>query len=354
MTVSAVLNAARSGTRVSEATRQRIIEAARRLKYRPNAIAQGLSKRRMNTIGVVCITQFPTDINMIVHEVLNGILDGANTWNQYTIVCTIADWVQEQKMLGMCDGRLDGLILLGPSLSESFAEQLYSLTEYVSIHSDGPVKFGVNMDADNYGGAQMATKHLISLGHRRIAHFEGDARYHGTADRTCGYRTALEEAGIEFDPSLVFPGSFTSPSGFEQAQLLMDKSKTGSMPTAIFCASDAIAIGALQKLIESGFRVPEDISITGFDDSLISMMASRQITTVRQPLHKMGRFAVEQLLEQIDLDQPDHSATVIGRDRGRTTELLLKSGDVVTVTPQNDLLFRSELVLRESTAPPKS
>jgi LacI family transcriptional regulator len=353
MAVSAVLNGSQASIRVSDSTRVRILEAANRLQYRPNAVARGLTRRRMNTVGLVAEVHYPSDINLIIHELLNGALEAAALWNQYLIVCPIQEWSSgTQKILDLCDGRLDGLILIGPSLSDEQSEQLYRYTEYVSLYSTGPPHHGVNLEADNVGGAYSIVNYLISLGHRRIAHFAGPANIAGSSERELGYRRALEDAGIVYDPSIVIPGPFDVASGRETARRLLDDENPSPKPSAVFCANDGIASGATQVLHDRGIRVPEQISVAGFDDSLVAQMTVRRLTTVRQPLRAMGYAALELLLEQIDLNQSERGRSVLGRQAGQTAKCLVDSGAVVSVSPTKTLTFRTELVIRDSAGPP--
>ena len=352
MTVSAVLNGSRSGIRVSDSTRLKILEAASRLEYRPNALARGLSRRRVNTVGIVAEVYYPNDINLIVHEILNGILQRASHWSQNVTVCPIEGWANsEQKILNLCDGRLDGLILIGPTLAESFADVLYRRAEYVSLHSVTPPRHGANLEPDNNGGAHDMVKHLISLGHRRIMHFAGPDMVPGSIERAAGYRCAIEQAGIEYDPALVIPGPFDRDSGNDRAHALIGSTPRNCLPTAIFCSNDAIATGVIQALKELDVAVPEEVSVAGFDDSLVAQMSYPRLASMRQPLREMGRAALELLLEQIDISQSDSSLSTMKREPGDTLKALIESGMVSKVRPDRTLIFHSELVVRESVGP---
>lgn len=309
MTVSVVLNGARSSTRVSEATRARIVEAAARLRYRPNAVARGLSRRRMDTLGVVA-TIDGDDINLYFLELLNGILQGGAQHGQNTTVFSVSDWPhEEQRLLQLCDGRVDGMIFLAPRLPGRFLDTFAQRLPLVAIHAaeTSPTTYAV--DVDDEAGGYVITRHMIEQGHRRIAHIAGGLAGYGARRRLAGYRRALEEAGIAYDPLLVVDSGYATVAGqWATLQMLDQLALWQRRPTAIFCASDAIATGCMEALAARRLRVPEDISVGGFDDLPLAKMTSPPLTTVRQPFRKMGQRAVEMLLGQIDaFDFPETS-----------------------------------------------
>jgi LacI family transcriptional regulator len=304
MTVSVVLNGARSATRVSEATRLRIQEAAARLHYRPNAVARGLSRRRMDTIGIVSSiinSDDDADLNLYFLEILNGILEAAAKHGQNTTIFSITDWsADESKILHFCDGRVDGMIFIAPQrLSPSFAEALQHHTPFVTMHANDLLPRTYNLDIDNEGGAYEAVRYLISQGHRRIAHFPGQLKFQGARQRFDGYRRALAEANIPFDDSLILEGEYNQASGKARATQILTDRRINPFPTAIFCASDDIAAGCLEVFLGNGLRVPEDISLVGYDDVLTARMTTPPLTTVKQPFRGLGSRAVEMLMPQI-------------------------------------------------------
>ncbi|MES2459339.1 MAG: LacI family DNA-binding transcriptional regulator [Armatimonadota bacterium] len=304
MTVSVVLNGAKSATRVSEATRLRIQEAAARLHYRPNAVARGLSRRRMDTIGIVSSiinSDEEGDLNLYFLEILNGILESAAKHGQNTTIFSITDWAtDESKILQFCDGRVDGMIFIAPQrLSPSFAEALQHHTPFVTMHANDLLPRTYNLDIDNEGGAYAAVQYLIAQGHRRIAHFPGQLKFLGARQRFDGYRRALEEAQIPFDASLILEGNYNTASGKNRALRMLTEGPINPLPTAIFCASDDIAAGCLEVLTNHGIRVPEDISLVGYDDVLTARMTTPPLTTVKQPFRRLGSRAVEMLMPQI-------------------------------------------------------
>jgi LacI family transcriptional regulator len=152
---------------------------------------------------------------------------------------------------------------------------------------------------DNRLGAYEATRHLIGLGHRRIAHIQGPLKYQNSHDRFQGYSDALEEAALALDPELVREGDFMPPTGRACTHAFLEL-PAGKRPTAIFAGSDYMAYGAISAIEQRGLRVPEDVAVVGFDDNPSSAHMAPALTTVRQPFYEMGRRACEVLLALVD------------------------------------------------------
>jgi LacI family transcriptional regulator len=298
MAASAVLNSARTSSRISEETRERILKAAAKLHYRPNAAARALANRRMHTIGVAAVID-TGGINHYFMQVFNGILEAAARHEQNTTVFALHDWSRDATRLrGFCDGRIDGLILVAPLL-QGEKTTLPAHTPFVSIHANFSLPNVVNVESDEEPGAWEMVRHLVAQGHRRIMHLTGPAGLTGTERRIHGYRRALSSARIPFDPELLVPASFTEDAGRDAMRSWLKKHAGQPLPHAVFCANDAAAIGCLEALAEIGLRVPDDISLAGFDDTLAARTTLPQLTTVRQPLRAMGACAVDLLLARI-------------------------------------------------------
>jgi LacI family transcriptional regulator len=330
MAASVALNGARSSTRVSEQTRARILSAAAELGYRPNAVARGLSRRRMDTVGVVAVVD-GTDVNFYFLEVLNGILEAAAERQQNVLVFSVKHWDEaDPGILRHCDGRVDGMVLIGPIITPPFAETLFRHAPFVTIHGNTPMPGIFDIRVDDEAGAFAAVRHLLSLGHRRIAHFGVPEQIVGGAQRRAGYRRALAEVGVAYDPGLMWEGAFTIDSGRLSARALLANGTP--LPTAIFCVNDAVAFGCVETLTAAGVAVPGDVSVFGFDDSPTAMMANPPIATVRQPFREMGRRAMEALIDLVDRAVDEQT-------------------DPVGFAPAGEM-FPVELVLRESIAAP--
>lgn len=299
MAASTVLNGARTSSRIAPETRDRILEAARRLRYRPNAAARALASRRMDTLGVAAVIE-GGELNLYFLEMLNGVLEAASRHNQNTTVFTLHNWSTDAARISkFCDGRIDGMILLAPLLSRETADHLPDHTPLVAVHANLATPGIINLESDEGEGACNVVRHMISRGHRRIMHLSGPRGLLGAERRVEGYKKALLEAGIPFDESLVLEAHYNAPGGRQAIRGWLGRSRGSQLPEAVFCANDAIAMGCIEGLAESGIRVPEDVSVAGFDDTLGARTTVPQLTTVRQPLRAMGAKAVEILLEQI-------------------------------------------------------
>lgn len=297
MAVSAVLNGARTSSRISPDTRARILDAAARLNYRPNAAARALVRRRMNTIGVVAVVE-GGDLNHYFLEVFNGVLAAAARHGQNTTVFTLHDWERDGRRVGgFCDGRIDGMIMIAPLLDADAVAALPAHTPVVAIHANHAIKGLISLESDEEAGSCALVSRLVELGHRRILHLAGPSGQRGAERRVAGYRRALEQAGLPFDPGLVRVAGFSIAEGREAARLWLRETPPESRATAIFCANDGVAFGCMEILAAAGIRVPDDVSVAGFDDTLLTRACVPQLSSVRQPLRRMGERAVEVLLD---------------------------------------------------------
>lgn len=304
MAASAVLNGARTSTRISPETRARIVEAASRLNYRPNAAARALARRRMNTLGIAAIINDGGEFDHYFLEVFNGIITKAAAQHQTTTVFVLHNWEEDaQRIPFFCDGRVDGIILVAPMIEGDPTPYLPSHTPFVALHANNPMPGVVNIEAEEEPGAQAVVENLIAAGHRRILHISGARGLLGSERRINGYQAALAAHGIAFDPDLLIEGRYSTIAGREVLGAWLARHRGQPLPDAIFAASDAIALGCVEVLAQYGYSVPADISVVGFDDTLAARITVPQLTTVRQPLRAMGMRAVEALLERIQQHQ---------------------------------------------------
>lgn len=286
----------------------------------------------MNTIGVVATVE-GSDINLYFLEMLNGILQGASYHRQNTTVFSVSNWrAEEATVLQYCDGRVDGLIFIAPDFDADFLESFSSHTPAVTIHADSGTGSAWNIDIDNEGGAYLAVRHLIDLGHTRIAHISGRPGRADTERRLCGYRRALADCGIELDPGLIFESYYTIEAGRDAVDRMIAQLPPKRLPTAVFCGNDAIASGCVEQLQQLLISVPADISVVGFDDLLLAEMTRPPLTTVRQPFRQMGHRAVDMLIDRVRAPQEEEAAGA----------------------PAGSEIFETQLVMRRSTAPPAS
>lgn len=205
----------------------------------------------------------------------------------------------EQRWLAkVMDGATDGAILvLAHGQSKRLDILLRNKIPFVVVDHRGELGADVpSVGATNWLGGRTATEYLLSLGHRRIAIISGDSNLRCSRDRIAGYRAALEDAGVPVIPEYIRPGGFVQQTGYEQTCALLDLPEP---PTAIFAGSDTQALGVYSALRSRGLRIPDDMSVVGFDDVPIASAITPALTTVRQPLVEMGRVATTMLLRLI-------------------------------------------------------
>ncbi len=299
MAASSALNGGRRGSsRVSAETRERVLAAAERLQYRPNATARALASQRTNAIGFVA--NFESDEpNLYVLEVFSGVIHGATAAGQTTVVFTLGDWAEARARIpALCDGRVDGLVLLGPRLADDSATWLPQHTPMVSVHADRPLAGVANLETDDEAGAHDVVRELLARGHRRILHVGGPEAFAGANRRVDGYLRAHAEAGVKPAAGHVVRAPLTIQGGRDAIEDWLRRHRGRQLPDAVFGCNDAIAFGCIEALRARGLRIPEDISVVGYDHTL--MARSVQMATLRQPLHEMGRRAVELLVERIE------------------------------------------------------
>ena len=323
MTVSSVLN--NKPGEFSPDTRTRVLEAARRLRYHPNAAARRLLGKNISTLGVADVTADATYWGSPYQTpVLEGILTAARRLRQDILYFSGHPSGEIESSLPIYrDGRCDGLLHFAAGLHEAGIEQIAASGLPIVLIGDSRAGSPVaHVDVDNAAAAAEATAHLLALGHRRIAMLTGEDTA-PAMQRVAGFRQAHARAGLPVQEHFLLPGLAWEVSGEEQARALLSR-PAAERPTALFCYNDALALGVLLAAAKMGVRVPEDLSVVGFDDIADAAASVPPLTTVRQPLRLIGERAVEMLL---------------GLIRGER-----QAGD-------GDLLPH-ELIVRASTAPP--
>lgn len=291
-TVSRALN----GTgQIAPATRTAIDQAVEHLGYQPNTIARSLVTRSTQTIAFL----LPDITNPFYASLVSGIQQITLEHHHTMLLCTTeSDPEREEQYLNLLrakqvDGALvDGLVL-PPDRIARFVEDGFPI---VCLDRDIDSPLVPLVQVDNRLGARMATDHLLSLGHTRIAHVAGAEGLRISEHRVAGYRDALTHAGVDWDASLVVTGSFTEQGGYLATRGLLE---SGVELTAVFAANDLSAIGAVNAILESGWRVPTDISVVGFDDLRLSAFTAPPLTTIHQPGEEIARRATEILVDLI-------------------------------------------------------
>jgi len=291
-TVSRILN----GTaKVSDDKRLAVLAAIEKVSFAPNQMAQGLKKGRSLTIGIVV-----QDISSpFFDETLRGIDDGLKGTG-YASVIVSGHWNADEeadRVRLLLARKVDGIILLSGRISDEAVLGFSGQRPIVSTGRALHTRTALGFKTDNEYGAWLAVRHLVELGHRRIAFISGPTNNHDADERLAGYRRALAESQIDIDPALVVEGNYHEASGMMAMNRLFD---THQQFTAVFAANDLTAYGARLALYRKGIRVPDDISLVGFDDLPGSSYTTPPLTTVRQPMYDMGRIATQALLRLIN------------------------------------------------------
>lgn len=314
-TVSLVLNGSHVAKTISPETRARIIEAARRFKYRPNFLARSLRTRRSFTIGVM-VPEVSEGYNAAV---LSGIEDALVREGYFYFVASHhfrPDLVDEYVDLFL-DRSVDGLIVVNTPWSRELKIPVVT----VSSHHSVPGVTSILLD--HHCAARAALTHLSQLGHRRVAYIKGQALIPDTRIRWNAIEEAARELNLEIDPELVIQLEGDSPKpdpGYQATQKLLASKQEF---TALFAFNDISALGAILALHQAGVRVPEEISVVGFDDIEGAGYQNPGLTTVRQPLRKMGVLSAETVLQRITLEGDPSSRIVVDPElivRGTTSK----------------------------------
>jgi LacI family transcriptional regulator len=294
-TVSRVINDHPS---VRPDTRERVWQAIHKSGYQPHAVARSLVTNRTQIIGMIipeAVTTLFTD--PFFPLLLRGATEACNAHRYQMLLSLFDDPTGQEEMYQriLRSGYLDGVIVASTSLDDPLIPDLLrDRIPFVSVgqYPNGRVHY---VDVDNVTGGRMAVEHLIRLGHQRIATITGRLDMIHGQDRLEGYRQALKAHRIPVEEELIVEGDYTENSGMVAMQRVLPAS-----PSAVFVASDMMAIGALKALRQIGRQVPQDIALVGFDDIPIASVIEPALTTVRQPIERMGSMAVEVLLSVLE------------------------------------------------------
>lgn len=317
-TVSRALNGRQY---VAEQVRARILKVAGELRYSPHHAARALSSRRTHTIGVV----LPDLHGEFFSELMRGIDHAARERGLHLLVSSCHGSLAEQRdALRATPGRVDGVLVMSPFLGseEALDQALAPELPAVLMNCAGSPRATV-LNVDNHGGAHAMTRHLLEVGHRRIAFICGPADNFDACERLRGYRDALAtvvDAGAEWTVA----GAFDEASGYAAGEIFA----TGPRPDAVFAANDVMALGCLFALRKAGLRVPEDIALAGFDDVPMARYVNPALTTMRVDIASLGARALQLLLQHPGL-----------------------GGD--TSAPMDTAALIPELIVRDSSAMPQ-
>ena len=296
VSVATVSRALKKPDVVSAQTRDRVLAAVKQAGYTPNLMAVQFRSRKSRNLVVLV----PTVANVFFARVISGIQETARAKNYSVLLCnTLGNAETEEVYAAMIHtSQADGLIQLrahNPFRPDDFAEgAIPPMVNACEVLDDARCP---TVGLDNRAAARAMTEHLLRLGHKRIGVIKGPERSPLTRDRLAGYRDALTAAGIDYDEHLLCPGDFTLQSGRKAAGILLSRDQP---PTAIFCENDEMAIGAIQRVKQNGLSVPQDISVTGFDDIAFASYCDPPLTTVAQPAEEFGSTAVALLIDLLE------------------------------------------------------
>ncbi|ELK8293421.1 substrate-binding domain-containing protein [Vibrio cholerae] len=302
-TVSHVINKSRF---VSDEIAERVNNAAQQLNYAPSALARSLKMNRTKTIGMLVTTS----TNPFFGEVVKGVERSCYHKGYNLILCNTEGDNQRMKasINTLLQKRVDGLLLMCSTLE---GERLDVFDRYpdipVVVMDWGPILFASDKIQDNsLQGGYMAAKHLIECGHKEIGCITGPLIRHQAQMRYEGYKRALAEAGIAINPDWIVESDFECEGGYQAFEKLYER---GKLPSALFVSNDMMAMGVIQAASQRDLRVPDDLSLIGYDDVHIAKFMTPALTTIHQPKYRLGKAAVDTLLYR--LENPDTTAQVV-------------------------------------------
>lgn len=308
-TVSRVIN---ESTPVAPEKETAVLAAMEELNYQPNIFARGLVRGQSLTIGALTQNIGSPFYDVIMRGIIKG-LDGSG----YSPIFADGQWHTEQEkraLQTLLDRQVDGLIVVGGTLSGQTLSELQERVPIIIVARDLVELNGRCLFIDNVQAAYEVTRYLIEAGHRQIAQISGILTHQDAQRRLEGYQQALTEAGINYNPDLVIEGNFQRQSGVLAVETLISRGQNFS---AIFSANDQMAFGARLALFRRGIRVPEDVSLIGFDDQPDSAYMTPPLTTVRQPAEAIGKAAAQAMLHQLKgtpYEMPTFSTELIIRE----------------------------------------
>jgi DNA-binding LacI/PurR family transcriptional regulator len=282
---------------VSAERRQRVLDAASRLGYRPNAMARSLASRRTRTVGVIL-----DDLrNPFFAEIAGGVEELASEAGYQLLLAAGGRQARRERaaVAALLEYRVDGIILVSPRMRSA---DIAAAAAEAPLVITGRQLRGVDADfvvVDDWHGTELVLDHLVALGHEAIAHVDGGTGAGGPQRRSAYLRGMRNRRLGRY--ARVIPGDFTEEAGTNAVREMLDE---GELPTAIFAANDVVAAGLLGGLDRAGVDVPEQVSIVGYDNISIAHLAHVSLTTVDQPRTNIGRLALELLLDRIDNRRP--------------------------------------------------
>jgi len=303
-TVSQVIN---GKGKISEKRRAEIMEIMERLHYQPSAIAAALTGKQTYTLGLLV----PDISNPYFAELARAVEDRSRQLGYSVVICSTdnkderveryLNLLQQKRVDGMMIGTgIDNAEILSPLLQQSIPVALIARhMPSLSVHT---------VTIDDILGGTLAAEHLLELGHTRVAVLSEPSKVSSSQERVRGFREALIKAGYTLEPTQIRESAADLSSAKKEALLLL---REDDHPTGLFCCNDIQAIGALQAAKELGLRVPEDVSIIGFDNTILASVTSPPLTTVAQPIEELGHRAVDLLIEELKDERKEPQKIVL-------------------------------------------
>ncbi|WP_261130309.1 LacI family DNA-binding transcriptional regulator [Bacillus sp. Marseille-Q3570] len=283
--------------KISPDTKRKVIEAAKELNYQKNGIASDLKRTKTNTIALIL-----SDLSGPYYsELINGVQTVAMTNGYDLIACNSMGDTQSTAVKFLKEKRVDGVIILAHNVSdETILESAREGFPIVVLDRHLVHDHVLQVEVDNWQGGFLATEHLIEKGHRKIGFISGPSNSHDNSLRFRGYEAALEKHGLPYTSKWKISGDFTRESGYRATKMLIAQN---DLPEGIFYANDEMAIGGLQAFKERGVRVPDDVSIVGFDDIQLAEFVEPPLSTIRQPKYEAGALAVHLIFQQLSKEK---------------------------------------------------
>jgi LacI family transcriptional regulator len=305
-TVSRVVN---GNPNVKPTTRKKVLATIERLGYRPNAVARGLASKKTTTVGAI----IPDISSIFFAELARGIEDIA-TMYKYNIILSNSDQNKDKEIQlinTMLEKQVDGIIFMGGNISEEHIHQFSTASVPVVLaatYDDTDSMPSVNIDYE--AAAYEATKSLIDKGNRKLAYISGREESTINQLKFQGYLRALKEANIPLVEEYVFnsDGDYTYESGIKAVEMFMNLS---DKPTAVFAASDSIALGVIHGAQDLGFKIPEDLEVFGFDNTKLATMVRPTLSTVVQPTYDIGAVAMRLLTKFMNKEEVEEKKVIL-------------------------------------------
>ncbi|WP_029192831.1 LacI family DNA-binding transcriptional regulator [Paenibacillus harenae] len=312
-TVSKVINAK---GKISQERRREIFAIMERLQYQPSVIASALTGKHTYTLGLL----IPDIANPFYGEVARAVEDRGHQLGYSVIICSTdnRDERIEQYISVLKQKRIDG-IMIGTGMGNADTlRELGASMPVVAIGRELPDVPVHTVVADDWQGGRMAAEHLLQLGHRRVAVLSESMAVSSSRDRLKGFKERLEEDGVMLQENHVRPCKHRMEDGKREAARMLEGKEH---PTAIFCCNDLLAVGALQAAKEAGIRIPAELSVVSFDNTILASVTDPPLTSISQPMEQLGAAAVDLLLGQLEQDAPSAAKRRIAM----RTELIVRS-----------------------------